>query len=99
MYGIYHRPAGGVRLAVEPRLASWDATGSPGQLRLTRFLDHVEDVTRPMLGAQPGPVALELVVGVPPDVSLTTGGRDLDNYLYPVAKRLSTHRFAAIRVR
>ena len=39
---------------------------------------------------------MELVVGLPDDISLTEGGRDLDNYLYPVAKRLGGSRIAAM---
>lgn len=39
---------------------------------------------------------MELIVGLPDDVPLTVGGRDLDNYLNPVARRLGPPRIAAM---
>ena len=50
----------------------------------------------PLLSDVAGPYVVELTVGLTPDVPLTTGGRDLDNYLYPVAQRFGSHRLAAV---
>ena len=57
---MYRRPeADAVRLSVEPRLASWDRTGHPGQVRLTDFLTHVDAVARPVMAVLDGRVAVE----------------------------------------
>jgi hypothetical protein len=40
--------------------------------------------------------ALELQVGLPVSKSLTSGGGDLDNYLFPIARRLGPARFDAV---
>jgi hypothetical protein len=85
-----------VPLEVQPELASWDAVGHSSEIRLARFLDCVQSVCSQLLGEVDRALAVELVVGLPPTVSLTSGGRDLDNYLYPVAKRLDARRFAAV---
>ena len=52
--------------------------------------------SRQALAAASGRVAVELTVGLPGTVSLIDGGRDLDNYLFPVARRLGPARVAAI---
>src|SRR5260370_41873422 len=93
---LYCRPAGAARLSVEPQLASWDRAGSPGQLRLSNFLAHVDATAAPMIAAAVGRLSVELIVGLPHGVSLAEGGRDLDNYLYPVAQRLGPPRVAAM---
>ena len=83
MTTLYCRPARRVALSVEPRLASWDAAGSPGQVRLGEFLDHAEAAAVPMIAAVDGLLAVELTVGVRDELPLTGGGRDLDNYPLP----------------
>jgi hypothetical protein len=65
-------------------------------VRLAGFLAHVDAVVAPELAAASGRVAVELTVGLPGTVSLIDGGRDLDNYLFPVARRLGPERVAAI---
>lgn len=92
---IYVSPVGGVRLDVEPVLASWDRAQAHSQVRLTRFLEHAESVASPMMPS-PRQLALELAVGLPPGTPLITGGRDLDNYLYPLVTRLGADRFSAV---
>lgn len=93
---LYSRPTGrAARLLVEPQLASWDRTGNPGQVRLDNFLSHVDNLAAPMLTAD-GLLAVELTVGLPGDVALTQGGRDLDNYLFPLAQRLGPARITAM---
>ena len=93
---IFRRPAGAVRLEVAPQLASWDKAGAPSQVRLAGFLDHVADVAGPVVAAASGRVAVELTVGLPSQVPLIDGGRDLDNYLSPVAQQLGPQRVAAM---
>jgi hypothetical protein len=93
---LYCRPAGAIRLSVEPQLASWDHAGSPGQVKLGRFIDHAEAVAAPMMPSAGGPLAVELTVGLPGHLPLTSGGRDLDNYLFPLAQRLGPARIMAM---
>jgi hypothetical protein len=38
---------------------------------------------------------LELTIGLPDDVPLASGGRDLDNYLLPVAQRIGANQVVA----
>jgi hypothetical protein len=93
---VYRRPVGAVRLSVEPQLASWDRAGHPSQVKLGGFLAHVDAVAGRMLATVSGPVAAKLIIVFRGDVSLIGGGRDLDNYLFPVAQRLGPERVAAI---
>lgn len=93
---LYCRPARPVRLSAEPQLASWDRAGSTGQIKLSHFLDHAEAAAAPMMAAVDGLLAAELTVGLPDKLSLTGGGRDLDNYLFPLAQRLGPARIAAM---
>jgi hypothetical protein len=46
---VYHRPVGRVWLTEPPEQASWDRAGSPGQLRLARFLAHADALASPLL--------------------------------------------------
>jgi hypothetical protein len=78
-----------------PQLASWDAAGSASQVRLAEFLAHLQAAAMPMLTHVAGPYVVELTVGLSPRVPLTSGGRDLDNYLYPLAQRLGPQHLAA----
>jgi hypothetical protein len=91
----YCLPTHGAPLEVEPQLASWDAAGTRSQVRLAAFLSHAESVAAPLL-AESGSLALQLTVGLSPDVPLCSGGRDLDNYLYPLAQRLGPARLTAV---
>lgn len=49
-----------------------------------------------MVAAASGRVAVELTVGLPGHQPLIDGGRDLDNYLFPVAQQLGPERVAAM---
>ena len=93
---VYCRPVGVMRQSVKPQLASWDRAGHPSQVKLARFLAHVDTIAGPVLAAARGRVALELIVGFGAGVSLIDGGHDLDNYLLPVAQRMGPGRVAAI---
>jgi len=82
----YARPAGDShQLRVSPRLASWNQTDHPDQVRLRAFLDDAEA----LLAASriDGPWALRLDVGLPTGRDLLDMA-DLDNYAYPLASQL-----------
>jgi hypothetical protein len=96
MTTLYCRPTRRVALSVEPQLASWDIAGSPGQVKLGEFLKHAETQAAPILAAVDGLLAVELNVGLGEELLLTGGGRDLDNYLFPLAQRLGPARIAAM---
>jgi hypothetical protein len=55
-----------------------------------------DGVVAPSAAAAGERLAVELVVGLPEAVSLVGGGRDLDNYLFPIAQRLGAARLAAV---
>jgi Holliday junction resolvase RusA-like endonuclease len=90
----YYRPATGNVLPLAPVLESWDRAGNSSQTRLNAFLTSVEGQLRDLDPS--APLALSLTVGLPSTSSLTTGGRDLDNYLLPVVRRLGHERFFAV---
>jgi hypothetical protein len=80
------------KLAISPRLASWMARGHPDQIRLTAFLDHVEELVNSEIDELGDQLALRLDVGITPGVD-HLDQCDLDNYLYPLIKRLGAGRF------
>ena len=86
MFAIPAGPA--VQLDVEPRLASWNRAGDPDQMKLEAFLAATEQVLRPRYEQLTGPLALRLDIGLPPATPLLDQ-RDLDNYLFPLAARMS----------
>jgi hypothetical protein len=49
-----------------------------------------------MMAGVEGLLAVELTVGLPGRLPLTYGGKDLDNYLFPLAQRLGPERIAAM---
>jgi hypothetical protein len=85
-----------MRHSVKPQLASWERAAHPSQVKLRRFLAHVDAIGGPTLTRVSGRVAAELIIGLSDGVSLIDGGHDLDNYLLPVAQRLGPGRVAAI---
>jgi hypothetical protein len=93
---VYRRPAGVMRHSVKPQLASRERAGHPSQVKLGRFLAHVDAIAGPVLAAARGRVAAELIVGLSNGVSLAGDGHDLASYLFPVAQRLGPQRVAAI---
>src|SRR5215470_8420234 len=96
MATVYRRPVGVMRQSVKPQLASWDRAGHPSQVKLARFLAHVDAITAPVLARVSGRVAAELIVGFSDGACLIDSGHDLDDYLFPVAERLGPARVAAI---
>jgi hypothetical protein len=53
-------------------------------------------LSAPILGAADGLLSVELNVGLPDELPLTGGGRDLDNLPLPLAQRLGPKRIAAM---
>jgi hypothetical protein len=91
-------PSADGRSAAERRAAASQqgSGGHPSQVRLARFLAHAEAIVRPVMAVAGGPIAAELIVGLAGSVPLIDGGRDLDNYLFPLAQRLGPDRIAAM---
>jgi hypothetical protein len=79
-------------LTLTPQLESWERKGHPSQVRLAQWLAHVRE--RLALPSSAEDLALDLTVGFQRSQPLTGSGRDLDNYVFPIARHLSPHRFA-----
>lgn len=82
-------------LSHDPALASWMRRGHPDQQRLEAFLTAIDEDAEPALARIAGDVALELIIGLPPDEPLTRF-HDLDNFLQPVVERLGQRRIPAV---
>ena len=80
-------------LEVAPQLASWDRAGARSQVRLARFLAHVDAQLRSAPFPE-APVSFALEVMVSPTADLTEAG-DLDNFVYPLARLLGPDRIAS----
>lgn len=93
----YQEPTSQVtELDVQPRLESWERSYHPDQIALRRYVDHVHDLIVPALREhEDGELSLRLVVGLPTDAPLVGAGGDLDNYLFPLMRRLGGDRFAS----
>jgi hypothetical protein len=79
-----------------PLLESWEAVNHPAQQRLRTYLDNVESLIGKSIPADRGHLTVELTVGLPEVTPLISGGRDLDNYLMPVARRIGAGRLDAV---
>jgi hypothetical protein len=77
-----------LRLPVSPRLASWNKAGDQDQARLAGYLAAADELLRPRYERLSGRLALRLDVGLPQGAGLLEQ-RDLDNYRFPLATRLS----------
>jgi hypothetical protein len=94
---LFSRPAARPHvLPVAPVLESWEKADHPDQQRLRAYLDRIEALVGASFPVTAGHLALELTVGLPPSVVLDSGGRDLDNYLLPIARRIGQQRFDAV---
>lgn len=90
----YAHPDGeGLILRTPPRLASWEKSTHPDQVRLREYLEDTAELLSPSMIS--GPWALGLEVGLPP-------GRDplemadLDNYAFPLASRLRNEHLVSV---
>jgi len=89
LHAAFARPSSQpLRLPVSPRLASWNKAGDPDQVRLAEYLAAADELLRPHYERLSGTLALRLDVGLPQAAGLLDQ-RDLDNYLFPLATRLS----------
>ncbi|WP_411153014.1 hypothetical protein [Streptomyces sp. A30] len=88
-----------LRLSQTPVLESWDGPGHPSQQRLRAYLDSVTTLVGPVLAVDTSRLALTLDVGLADHIALTHGGNDLDNYLFPLARRFGAGRFDAVFAR
>jgi hypothetical protein len=90
----YARPEGdNHQLRVTPRLASWNKSSDPDQVRLREYLDDTES----LLAASrvDGLWALRLDVGLPTGRDLLDMA-DLDNYAFPLACRLDDPKLVSV---
>lgn len=78
-----------------PRLASWNKSTDPDQVRLSEYLEDTAELLAPHLVASNGPWALLLEVGLPPGRDLVDMA-DLDNYAFPLATRLRNEDLVAV---
>ena len=91
----YRRPEGeGTALRKVPRLASWNKSTDPDQVRLRDYLEDTAQLVPPRLTAS-GPWALLLEVGLPATRDLVDMA-DLDNYAFPLATRLRNEDLVAV---
>jgi hypothetical protein len=91
---VYRRPdVAPIELHLPPVLESWNSHDHPDQVRLRTFLDHLEQSLTPFAREN---LVLDLRVGLPKWKSLVSGGGDLDNFLFPIARRIGAARFDAV---
>lgn len=79
-----------IDLELAPRLESWNRYDDPDQVALREFVAHVRERIDPFLAAASGPLAFRLDVGLPDHID-PLWERDLDNYLFPIARELPRH--------
>lgn len=70
-----------------PRLESWERRDDPAQVALREFVSYVHELIDPAVEALDGPLAFHLHVALP-DQFDPLWERDLDNYLFPIARTL-----------
>ena len=75
------------RLELSPRLESWERSAHPDQVRLRAFVAHVRQLIDPVAEDIHGPLAFKLDVGLV-EATDPLWERDLDNYLFPIARDL-----------
>ena len=91
----YRRPDGeGTTLRKAPRLARWNKSTDPDQVRLREYLEDTAELLAPAMVAS-GPWALVLEVGLPAGRDLVDMA-DLDNYAFPLATRLRNEDLVAV---
>ncbi|WP_328475483.1 hypothetical protein OHA21_19425 [Actinoplanes sp. NBC_00393] len=78
----------GSTLGIAPALASWDKSGTPGQVRFAAFVAQVRLAIAEPVCHTPDPLALRLDVALPDTVPLLAFN-DLDNYLFPLVPQLA----------
>jgi hypothetical protein len=76
-----------IELELRPRLESWNRRDDPDQVALREFVAHVHERIDPIIDATDGLLAFRLDVGLPDNLD-PLWERDLDNYLFPIARTL-----------
>jgi hypothetical protein len=76
-----------IDLELEPRLESWNRRDDRAQVALREFVEHVRERIDPVLEATAGLLAFRLDVGLADQLD-PLWERDLDNYLFPIARTL-----------
>lgn len=95
----YRRPGSvGAPLPCRPLLESWNANDHPDQIHLAGYLQQVADVAHTLVARDATALVLELTVGLGDGEPLTSGGHDLDNYAFPLMRKLDARRFDAVFV-
>jgi hypothetical protein len=90
----YARPDGeSLVLRKAPRLANWNKSTDPDQIRLREYLEDTADLTAPANVA--GPWALLLDVGLPAGRDIVDMA-DLDNCAFPLATHLRTDDLVSV---
>jgi hypothetical protein len=74
-----------LELSLTPRLESWERHDHPAQVALRGFVAHVRELVDPVIERTRGELAVRLDVGLP-DAADPLWERDLDNYLFPIAR-------------
>jgi hypothetical protein len=81
-------PAGpAIELELAPRLESWNRYDDPDQVALREFVAHVRERIERFLAPPSGPLAFRFDVGLADQID-PLWERDLDNYLFPIAREL-----------
>jgi hypothetical protein len=85
-----------VELLLPPRLESWERIGHPSQVALAEWVGHVGTAIDPLAAGVEGLLALRVDLALPRGVD-PLWQRDLDNYLFPIARTLPP-RFVSLWV-
>ena len=85
VFAIPDGPA--IELALVPRLESWERHEHRSRVALREFVAHVRDLIDPVIDATPGELPFRLDVGLGDEID-PLWQRDLDNYLFPIARGL-----------
>jgi hypothetical protein len=85
-----------LELPIRPLLATWEKKSHPAQIAMREYLDAMREIAEPALGPSDNDLGLELVIGFGDDIDLTSGGNDLDNFLYPLVFDLDWRRFLTV---
>jgi hypothetical protein len=94
MFGLPDGPE--LALLLPPRLESWERAGHPSQVALAEWVAHVGAAIDRLAAGIEGALALRVDLALPRGVD-PLWQRDLDNYLFPIARALSP-RFASLWV-
>lgn len=78
----------------DPKLASWNAKSDPEKIAVEKYCDDIEEQFISLLPRTSG-LSLHMEIDVKEQKHLLYN-HDLDNYLYPVVKRIGARRFTFV---